>query len=53
VNGYAESVAETIAFEHGELTLLALAGSRAAFDALMALAVQTGYTDGFATAVTQ
>jgi hypothetical protein len=53
VNGYAEVTAERIALEHGALTLLALEGDREAFDALMALAVQTGYTDGFSAAVTQ
>lgn len=51
MSGYAERTAERIALEHGELTLLALAGNRQAFDALMALAVQTGYTAAYSAAV--
>jgi hypothetical protein len=51
VNDYAERTAERLALEYGALALLALAGDREAFDALMALAVQTGYTDGFSAAV--
>ncbi len=52
MNSYGEQAAQRHIEEHAVIAEGALAGNREALEALVALAAQTGYIDGFGAAAT-